>query len=795
MNKRVQRLKDRLDVEKYPLCIEKFRIATQVLANTQGEPNIIRRGKIIAGVLNHITIFIEEDEPFVGAGASKPFGMEIDYEYGTWTQDEIDALKNEHYVITPEDEAELQIINAQFKEKTLVEAMGDVFFESERLWPLMKSGVILPPWKGKKVGSGGGYAQSGLGLGPGFFLLGVDYSRMLNDGSLKIIADAEEELKNLRYFASDCLEKKDFLTSVILVHKALINFSGRYAQLAETMANQESDPTRKNELLKIADTCKWVPAKPARHFFDALQSFWFTFLLISPSPTSAAGRFDQYMYPFYKRDKEQGRITDEEVLELLECLRIKDIKMNRVSGQQNRKKNSGMAKWHNWTIGGVTVDGRDASNELTYLLMKAAKDTQIPHHTLTLRVHDDTPDDVMIKALEVVKTGLGMPAFVSDRSYVDYFMRNGMSLEDAREYIMTGCLDGNIPGKSRNVAVGMVVIPLIFEIFMHNGVNPGTGEKVGMDTGDPENMTSFDEFLDAFHRQLKYILGLVAEKSNIELVKQRELFSDPFRSSLMYDAIKEGKDILSRKMPFENASVQCLVGTINAVDSLAAVKKLVFEEKKVSMKQLKAALDANWQGAEDLHKLFLGAPKYGNDDDYVDLMAADLYKFIERSMAEFDTVYGGKVTTTAISISSHQPGGALTGATPDGRCKGDILADGSMSPMQGMDKKGPTAILKSAGKIDQAAINATLLNMKFHPSALKTTQDLMKLSALIKTYFKMGGKHVQFNVVDSKLLKEAQKLPDRHKELVVRVAGYSAHFVALDKPVQDEVIARTELGW
>jgi formate C-acetyltransferase len=263
----------------------------------------------------------------------------------------------------------------------------------------------------------------------------------------------------------------------------------------------------------------------------------------------------------------------------------------------------------------------------------------------------------------------------------------------------------------------------------------------------------------------------------------------------MKDAIKEGKDILKRTMPFENASVICTEGTINVADSLAAVKKLIFEEKKVTMKQLREMLDANWEGYEDIRKMFLKAPKYGNDDDYVDLIAADLYKFMAQVLTKIDTVYGGKVVPTAISITTHQPGGALTGATPDGRRKGEILADGTMSPMHGMDRKGPTAVMKSAGRIDQDLYQATLLNMKFHPSALKTNEDLRKLTMLIKAYFKNGGKHVQFNVVEKEALLSAQKEPEKHDDLVVRVAGYSAYFTMLGREVQDEVIERTELSW
>ncbi len=792
MTKRIERMLGNLKIDKYPLCIEKFRIATKTLAETEGEPNVLRRAKIMKNVLENITIFIEDGELFAGAGASKPFGLEIDYEYGTWTQDEIDSLKSENYTITPEDEAELQHINNTYEIHSLVSTMGAVFFENKQLWPFMKAGMILPPWKGKKEGSGGGYAQSGLGLGPGFFLVGMDFERMLNDGSLKIIAECEAELEAMKARGEDNREGEDFLNAVIIVHKAIINFAERYAVLAESMAADEKDKTRAEELLRIAAACRKVPAHPAESFFEAIQSFWFSFLFASPSPTTAGARFDQFMYPFYRKDIESGATSDEEVLELLEVLRIKDMKLNRVSGKQNRKKNAGMAKWHNWTIGGVDSQGNDASNKLSYLLLDAAIETKVPHHTITLRVHDKTPDDLMVKALEVVKAGLGLPAFVGDKSYINFFRMKGMSLEDSRNYIMTGCLDGNIPAKARTVAVGMFLVALGYDIFMHNGFNNGTGEMVGIKTGDVTEMADFEEYKSAFYKQLDYLLELAVEKSNIELKAEQDLFPDPFRSSLMKDAIKEKKDILRRTMPLENGLVLCTIGAINVADSMAAVKKLVFEEKKYTMQELMTALDSNWEGYEVMRNDFIEAPKYGNDEDYVDLLAAELYSHIEKKLASMDTYYGGKAVTTAISITSHQPGGALTGATPDGRKKGEILADGSMSPMHGYDKKGPTGVLKSAMKIDQDPYQATLLNMKFHPSALSSEADMVKLGNLIKTYFSQGGKHMQFNIVDKGQLIEAKETPEEHQDLVVRVAGYSAYFTALGTEMQDEIIERTE---
>jgi pyruvate-formate lyase len=794
VNTRIQTLKAALRNDHLPICIEKLRIAMRTMAETEGEPMILRRAKVFANILREIPIFIEEDTLLAGNGASKPMGLEVDPEYFLWSQDEIDALKREGFLISPEDERELQDLNARRNSKTLIGSMGDAVAHDERLMSFLRLGIILPPWKSAKEGSGGGYAQSGLGLGPGFFLMAVDFSKVLNEGLLNLIAKAEAELKNVRHTDGDSLARMRYLQAVILMHRAAIDLAGRYADLAESMVELEPRPLRKEELRRIAEICRRVPAYPARTFREALQSFWFIFLMINPSPTAAAGRFDQYMYPFYQAEKAAGMITDDEVLELLECLRIKDMQLNRISGERNRKKNAGLAKWHNWTIGGVTPDGRDATNELTYLLLEAALETRLPHHTLTLRVHRDTPDKLMIKALQVVRTGIGMPAFVGDKSYTAFFMRYGIPQEKARDYVLTGCLDANLPGRSRTVAIGMFVVPLVFDIFLHNGIHPETGMRVGIDTGDIESFNDYDQFATAFKKQLQYFMKLAAEKDNLELLIERELFPDAFRSSLMEDGIESGKDLLSRTMPFENGAVLNPVGMINVADSMAAIKKLVYEDKKISIGDLKRALDLDWQGCETLHKMCLEAPKYGNGNCYVDEIAADLYAFWASTADELPTAYGSMHKVSAISITSHQPGGALTGATPDGRHAHETCADGTVSPMQGRDALGPTAVMRSALRIDQEPYQATLMNMKFHPSALRSDEDLHKLSALIKTYLHRGGKHVQFNVVSREMLLQAKQAPEQHRDLVVRVAGYSAYFTQLNPAMQDEVIARTELG-
>jgi pyruvate formate-lyase/glycerol dehydratase family glycyl radical enzyme len=795
MNERVKRLRERLQVDEYPICIEKTRLIMEIFKQTEGEPAILRRAKATAHYLDNRTIFIEDDELIIGNVASKPMGMEAGSQSPTWPEEDLKELRKQGLTISTEDEAILRSMDEywQGKGRTVEERQGE-FYDDERLWPFIQSGILCPPWKKKDEGRGYGAAGVGWGLGVGQSLIVVDYAKVLNKGLNNINKEAHKELKKIRYMSTDDIKKATFLKSIIIINEALIRMANRYADLAEELASREKDVSRKRELERISETCRWVPANPVRTFYEAMQSFWFTWMMITQG-TAPGGRFDQFMYPFYKKDREEGRITDDEVLELLECLRIKVMQYNFVGGgDMQRRKWAGLARWNNWVIGGLTPDGKDATNELSYLILEAALDCQTPHHTITVRVHDETPESLMLKALEVVKTGIGMPAFVGDKSYIEYLVSHGVPLEDARDYALAGCLDVNLAGKSRINAIGMFIVPLVFEITMNNGIEPRTGRQLGLRTGEFESFETFDEVIDAFKKQLIYFMGLAAEEHNILLRAQTELFPDAFHSVLMVDAIKVGKDVLDRVMPFENGSMLNPVGMINVADSLAAIKKLVFEEKKVSMKELKTALDADWQGNgyDEIRKMCLAAPKYGNGDRYVDSIANEIYMCWVETAVTFPTAWGGTMKPAGISITAHAPGGSLTGATPDGRYSGETLADGTMSPAQGKDIHGPTAVIRSAATIDQIPFQSTLLNMKFHPSALKSTEDLKKLSSLIKTYFSLNGKHIQFNVVDKATLLEAQKNPEKHRDLIVRVAGYSAFFVNLTETVQNEIIARTE---
>lgn len=800
MTDRVKRMKESLRISKYPLCVELFRLANESLEKTGGEPMLLRRSKLHANILDNITIFIEPEDLLCGSGASKPFGLEMQYEYGVWTKDEVESLKSEIYTITPEDEEELYRLNEQFAGNTansnLVETMGKSLGQNDRLWPFMKSGTILPPWKDKTGGSGGGFAMSGYGLGPGFSLVAVDYAKILNEGAKSIINEAKECLKNLRYESPDIIEKRDFWEGVVIVFEAWVRFANRYADLAEKMAAEEKDEKRAAELKEMARICRKVPYEPADTFREALQSFWFTFLMCCPSPTTSAGRFDQYMYPFYKKDIEAGIITDDEVLELLEIMRCKCMKINRVSGKANRAKNAGMAKWYNWTIGGVKADGSDATNELSYLLLEAAQDTHLPHHTVTVRVHKNTPMKLMVKALECVRSGIGMPAFVGDESYINFFAKqnpnNCLPIEDARDWCCTGCVDGNVQAQTRTQVACFFIIPQAMDIALHNGYCRYTKEMVGEEVGDVTRMGSFEEVKNAVFDEIRYLMRMANERINVEMIAERDLFPDVFRSSLMKDGVKVGKDMFNRRFQFENGAVLGAVGAVNAGNGLYAIKKLIFDEKKYTMAQLMEALDADWEGYDEMRANFASQPKYGNNIPEVDAFVADMYKLHADTCLSLPCVYGDTLKPNAISISAHQPGGAVTGATPDGRKGGEILADASLSPAHGTDTHGPIAVFQSAMKVNQDPYQGTLMNMKFHPSALTTESDLEKLGSMIQTYLTHGGKHVQFNVVNKEEMVDAKAHPEEHPELIVRVAGYSAYFTRLTPGIQDEVINRMD---
>ena len=802
MNDRIKKLKSRI-ITKDGLRVSSKRLKLQCEAerNSKDEPRVLVRAKIFDNVMRNIPIHILPDELIVGTPSSSPWGLEVDETLDTWDQDELIGLREWGTIVTDEDIKTVLDLNREFEPFSMYAGANLVVGENDLLNKFVQTGLCLAPWKPKITGSrkgrvGAGGCNNGLGLSPAWTLMCINWNLPIYKGFEAMIKELDEEIQKNEYFENLSYERGITLQAMKICLESVIYYANRHADLASELAVKEKEPKRAKELLEIAEICRRVPAKPARNFREAMQSLWFVFLGLTPCGTGPLGRFDQYMYPLFKADKDAGRITDEDVIELLSCLRIRIMELQGVAGRELRKRSSGGAAWYNMTIGGVKPDGSDATNELSYLILDTVLDCRTPHHTVTIRVADSTPQELLLKGIECQAKGCSMPAFVSDDNYIKFFTTPnlsdpGLPLEVARDFCITGCIDGNIPGKTRSMSVSMFIAPLVLDIFLNSGECKNTGLKIGHDA-DLESFDTFDKFYEAFKNEWGYYIKLAVQKNNIENIVVREQYPDPFRSVLMDDGIKVGLDMHRRRLDFENSSLLNSVGFINLSQSIYAIKKLCYDDKVISLNDLKKVMDANWEGHEDLRQKCLKLPHYGNDIDEVDNVVVDLYKFYHDEVCKHPTPYGGYTRTNAISVSAHEPGGSLTGATPDGRFKGEVLADANASPIRGFDKKGPLAVFRSAMKIDQCGYQAFLINMKFHPSALQSKDDYTKLATAIKTYFKGGGEMIQFNVVDVETLKEAQKKPEQHGDLMVRVAGYSAYFVKLTPGIQGDIINRTE---
>ena len=795
MTDRIKRLQAALKVDQYPLCTEKVRIMIPSFERNAGYPVIIQRAKAVADYLDNRTIYIEPDELIVGNIASRPMGMELKFFGPVWEKDDWeDLMQSGIFTISDEDKAFFPAIDNYWKDRgrNMQEQQG-FYYDDDNLWPKIQRGFLTPAWKFRTKGRGFGAAGCGWGFSPGpTSLLTPDYAMFMGEGIEAQLDKIREARKNLRIVGSDACDKADFYYAAETTLTAMIRIAQRYADLAEDMASKEADSVRKNELLEIAETCRRVPAKPARTFKEAIQAFWFFWVYLATG-TTPGGRFDQFMYPYYKADLEAGRITRDEALELIECLRIKIMQFNYIGGGKNqREKWAGMSRWHNFIIGGTDYDGNDITNDITYMLLESVEEVRTPQFTLTLRVHKNTPKELMKRCLDVVSTGIGMPAFVSEEQYMATIIAAGVPERDARDFTIAGCLDVQIPGRSRQNAIGMFLTPTIVELALNNGISPKTGVFYGVESGDFTSFTTFEDFYQAFLKQLEMGISFVNEEHNVLLTVLKRNYPDAFVSVFQENAVEVGRDVLNRPVKFENGSVCNVVGMANTINSLAAVKKLVFDDKSVTAEELLAALNSNWEGYEEIRQKCLDAPKFGNNDPYVDEIGNRVWGDVGRIARKQTTAFDAPMLSSAISITAHAPGGAIVGPTPDGRRDGETFADGSISPVQGTDKNGPLSVLQSGMAVNQSLMTATLLNMKFTPNALKTDEDKAKLGSMIMTYLNNGGKHIQFNVVDKKTLEAARKDKKAYADLIVRVAGYSAYYVGLTQRVQDEIIMRTE---
>ena len=685
----------------------------------------------------------------------------------------------------------------------------------------------------------GNYFYNGVGH------VTVKYWEVLEIGYEGIMAKAQAELDKCNVGDGDYAERSRFLEAVIMSCQAVIDYADRYAKLALEMAEKCTDPQRKAELLVIASNCSKVPAKGATNFWEACQSFWFVQQLLqmeSSGHSISPGRFDQYMYPYYKKDIESGAITRTAAQELLDCIWVKLNDLNKVRDAASAEGFAGYSLFQNLIVGGQDKDGNDVTNDLSFMCIEASMHVHLPAPSLSIRVWNGSPHDLLIKAAELTRTGIGLPAYYNDEVIIPALQNRGLSLADAREYNIIGCVEPQKAGKTEgwhDAAFFNMCRPL--ELVFANGMDQG--EMVGIPTGDVTKMETFDEFYDAYKKQMEYCISLLVNADNAIDVAHAKRCPLPFLSSMIDDCIKRGKTVQEGGAVYNFTGPQGF-GIANMADSLYAIRQLVYQEKKFTMEELKEALAWNYgkgldeqsvrdittgilremteSGAkvdadtaaavlksvmnaqmspekmaryQEIHDMIAEVPKFGNDLPEVDYFARDVAYTYTRPLQNFKNPRGGQYQAGLYPVSANVPLGGQTGATPDGRYAHTPVADG-VSPSAGKDVNGPTAAASSVAKLDHFIVsNGTLFNQKFHPSALSGREGLEKFVALIRSYFDQKGMHMQFNVVSRETLLDAQAHPENYKHLVVRVAGYSALFTTLSKSLQDDIIRRTEQGF
>lgn len=826
---RIPKLIDHL-FEKMPeIEADRAVLLTESYRSTEGEPIIMRRAKAFEHILENIPIIIRPDELIAGSATQAPRGCQVFPEFSfEWLESEFDTIehrKADPFYISEETKNTLRNVYTYWKGKTTSE-LASSYMEPETI-KAMEHNIFTP----------GNYFYNGVGH------VTVNYGDILANGFEGIIAKAEKELAGMKVSDGNFTSKSRFLRAVVISCKAAVKYALRYSQLALDMAEKCSDKRRKDELLLIAYNCANVPAKGAKSFYEACQSFWFVQMLLqveSSGHSISPGRFDQYMYPYFKKDLDEGKITREFAQELIDCIWVKLNDLNKARDAASSEGFAGYSLFQNLIVGGQTVDGLDATNDISYMCMNATLHVSLPQPSFSVRVWNGTPHTFMLRAATVTRTGVGLPAYYNDEVIIPSLVNRGLTLADARDYNIIGCVEPQKSGKTEgwhDAAFFNMCRPL--ELVFSNGMDKG--ELISIQTGDVEKMKTFDEFYDAYKKQMNYMISLLVNADNAIDSAHAERCPLPFLSGMIEDCIGRGKSVQEGGAVYNFTGPQGF-GIANMADSLYAVKTLVYDKKEISMKDLKNALKYNYgkpQSAEDISRLTTEVidelvrqghdisaddianitrcvctsdnisdadrrkyqhiknlidevPKFGNDISEVDAFARDVAYTYTRPLETFKNPRGGQFQAGLYPVSANVPLGAQTGATPDGRYAYTPVADG-VSPSAGKDTHGPTAAANSVSRLDHyIASNGTLFNMKFHPSALEGRSGLESFAALVRGYFDQKGSHMQFNVVSRETLQDAQKHPEKYKTLVVRVAGYSALFTTLSKSLQDDIINRTE---
>ncbi len=806
---RVQKLLDQLYYSEHWIDSERCALYTKYIKEHWNDPPFTRQGGALKYVLSNLTPVINEGELIVGQISRYFRGTQVYPEYEPWVLEEFRGITRpeERYVAgalrevkaKEEDILTLSIYKVTRKDAEIIKEAAE-FWEGKDVRSIAEKYYLDPETKEffLKCLANGLVAPPGVMWDVPEGRVIVNYERVLKEGLEGIIQRCKQKQEELKPLDSpEKLRKYDFYQGIILACEGLIRFAERYAEKAEELAKECGDEKRRQELLEIARICRKVPRKPAETFREAIQSFWFVHCALHIEMNGrgiSPGRFDQYMYPYYKKDLEEGRITREEALELLELLRIKMSQLIRAHPLASEGILGG-SMYQNVTLGGLDKNGNSAENELSYLVLEAGINVPTWQPTLSVRWNDKLSLDFKKAVVRAIKAGNGYPAIFCDKPAIEWFLKvTKAPLEDALDWAPCGCVDMQICGKRAPMhAILHFNMPKILELIIFKGVNPVTGEKVLDIQIDPDT-ASFEEIVQEFKRIVDLLARKFAEIENIRaLVKNQMGLVLPLTSALLDDCIEKGLHCQEGGCRYNDSPYMISCGMVNVANSLASIKWNIYDNKFFSMSELREALKNNFQGYERILRLCLDAPKYGNDDDYVDQILVDLYDAWSEIVQRYKNWMGEPFRPSILSVITQVVLGKACGATPDGRRAFEPLADGGISPHPGTDKKGPTAVIKSATKVKAAGkLQSTLLNQKFNPLALWGEKNTEKFVAYLDTYYELGGYHIQFNIVDSRMLRDAQKHPEKYPDLMVRVAGFTARFVELGKDAQDEIIKRTE---
>jgi len=801
---RIQNLLNYVRSQEPMICIERARYVTESYKETETLPAILRRAKADEKVFTNMSIYILPGSLLVGNQASRPRGVALFPEFA------VDFLERELIYHDPYDPADRPADRYKVDDRLLPELKKIINWwkgrtHKERIYANLPDEAIRVHDKSWVVND-----FNFMHGGDGHY--SPDYPWLLEHGVGHIIRKCKDGLENLDWHEADAVDKMRFYEAVIISCQALIQWARRYANLAKEKAKTEKDPRRKEELLKIADICRWVPENPARNFHEALQFITFVQLAVQIEDNGqgiSLGRLDQFLWPYYKKDLAEGKITPEEAEELFQNMFIILETVERFRSWPDTDYFRGNPIFQNVTLGGVDPYTReDSSNELTYIILDAVANARTTQPTFYVRWHKKAPEEYKLKAAEVIRVGTGFPAVANDELYIKAMLRQGYSEEDAYNYCVISCAETGVQGlRGGRTGAAWYCLAKTLELTLYNGKDPRTGEQFhpNINGKDLSSFSNFEELWEAFCDQISYYLKIHVMLDNIIDKLWEEHLEEPLAAALgcPRTTLERGKALKQGGAKYDFSGNQT-IGLANVANSLYAIKKLVFEDKKITGGQLLHALRTNFEDMNtdptgpEIQQMCLSLPKYGNDIDEVDMLARDSLEYVCKELLKYkNTRYGrgpigGTFQASTTTVSSNTPFGKITGALPDGRPAGKPLADGQ-SPMRGTDTKGPTAAVNSVSKLrNDLLCEGSLYNLKFRPEDLKGKDGLKRFVAIIDHYFDHGGMQMQFNVVGRETLRDAQKHPEEYSDLLVRVAGYSARFVNLAKEVQEDIIERTE---